>query len=208
MRLWILAAMAMAAAMTATAEEKAVAIGAFTDIEAATGMTVTVTPGAPSATLVGDARYFDRVIVEMRGDTLSIRRKSWGWGSSWRDQVKVRVTGPAALKRLAASSGAELSVANLVTTDLVLEASSGAELEVAGACQTLRADASSGADLMARKLICQDVTANASSGADADVYAEKTARGGASSGADVTIYGPATLVDKSSSSGGSVRKAN
>jgi hypothetical protein len=209
MRALVLAAAAAAASILAAADERPVAIGAFSAIEAAAGMSVTVEPGAPRATLVGDPRYFDRVIVEVQGDTLKISRKSWtSWGSSWRDQVKVRVTGPADLKRLAASSGADLTAVKLVGGAVDLDASSGAELKVAGTCTTLRAEASSGADLDARKLICQDASASASSGADLDVYAEKTARGGASSGADVTVHGTANLVEKSSSSGGSVRKSS
>jgi hypothetical protein len=209
MRLLGLAAATAMVAMTAAADEKPVAIGPFSGIEAAAGMSVTVTPGAPSATLVGDPRFFDRVIVDMRGDTLRITRKTqMGWGFSWRDQVTVRVTGPADLKRLAASSGAELTAESLAGGDVDLEASSGAELIVGGSCGTVRADGSSGADLDARRLKCKDANARASSGADVDVYADKTARANASSGADVTVYGPGTLVEKSSSSGGGVRKAS
>jgi hypothetical protein len=209
MRALVLAAAALAASWMAAADEKPVAIPTFSAIEAAAGMSVTVAPGAPLVTLIGDPRYFDRVIVAVQGDTLTISRKSWTkWGSSWRDQVKVRVTGPADLRRLAASSGADLTVPKLVGGAVELDASSGAELKVAGTCTTLSAEASSGADLNARQLICQEASARASSGADLDVYAEKTARGRASSGADVTVHGPANMVEKSSSSGGSVRKAS
>lgn len=209
MRIWAIAAAAALSAMAASGAEKPVPVGAFRAIEASAGMSVTIEPGAPSATLSGDPRYFDRVIVEMSGDTLRISRKSWSnWGSSWRDQVHVRVTGPADLARIVASSGADVTALSIAARDLDVRASSGAELRVAGSCANLQAEASSGADLDARQLKCQTVEARASSGADLDVFAETTARASASSGADATVHGPGVLTERSSNSGGSARKAS
>jgi hypothetical protein len=208
MRLLGLAIGAFAVAGTAVGAEQPVPIGPFAAIEASSGIDVTFSPGPPSAVLVGDAAKFDRVDVRVEGDRLIVRRKGGILVGAWRGEVKVRVTGPAQLTALTASSGANLEATGIAASDLRLTSSSGADLRVSGVCENLRADASSGSDLNAKDLICADVSAEASSGADAIVHAEKSLRAGASSGGDVAHYGPASAVDVRESSGGDVTRRN
>ena len=87
---------------------------------------------------------------------------------------------------------------------MVLEASSGGDLDVSGACTSARAEASSGADLDARDLVCADVDVEASSGASAEVNATRAARAEASSGASIDIHGAPADLKTDESSGGDV----
>jgi hypothetical protein len=206
MREFGLAALALVLLGAAAASEQAVPIGPFTAIEASSGMDVTFSPGPPSAVLVGDATKFDRVEVRVEGDRLLVRRKSGRMFGTWRGEVKVRVTGPAALTALTASSGADLDATGVVARVLRLSSSSGADLKISGTCEDLSADASSGADIAAKNLICGNVRVDASSGADAVVHAEQSIRASASSGADVVYSGPVGAIAVSESSGGDVTR--
>ena len=203
-----LAVLAYAAAAPANADPattRAVPVGAFSGVQASEALAVTVTTGAPSVTLVGDPRYFDRVQVRVTNGTLRLSRVAggtWHWGG-WRDEVKVRVTAPT-LSSVEASSAADITVRAIEAGGLSLTASSGADLVIDGKCGALTATASSGADVHAEKLICNSATARASSGADVIVFATASASGDASSGGDVLIRGPARIGDTSESSGGDV----
>jgi hypothetical protein len=217
MREYLIAGVALAAAFTVlpamgkpgTESEKPLTISSFSAIEASAGMDVIFSPGAPSAKLVGDAKEFEQVEVKVENNVLKVTRKSRGWGirGGWNGQVRVVVTGPAALSAIAASSGADVAASGVATDRLALNSSSGADIDVSGTCRTLAASASSGSDINAKELACEDVAAQASSGADAVVYASKTLSASASSGGDVTHYGPAAATSVSESSGGDVTRA-
>lgn len=216
MMLAALGAMALSGCVVATgpsepagpAATQSAPVTAFSALDVSAGVDVTYAPGEPSVTLKGDARYFDRIRVENRGETLVIGRQPAGVMEWWTGQVKVIVTGPAALTRLEASSGANVKAEGLATGAIAIRASSGANATVTGACEAVSADASSGGNVFAQGLTCADATASASSGANARVFAEKTASGEASSGANVRVYGPGALQGRSESSGGSVSKMN
>ncbi|MEM9738280.1 MAG: DUF2807 domain-containing protein [Pseudomonadota bacterium] len=141
------------------------------------------------------------VRVERDGDTLEIgrvRRDGWGWND--RLNAIVTVLGPN-LVEVDASSGSDATVKGLRAADFSAEASSGADLDLEGTCETLRADASSGSDIDARALRCEDGWLEASSGADIDAYLTGTVDIDVSSGADASVEGGARIGSAEKSSG-------
>jgi len=106
---------------------------------------------------------------------------------------------------LDSSSGADIEV-EVFTKELYAETSSGADIEVSGKATSLNARASSGSDLDAKKLEVINCKAKASSGADITVNVQGNLDAKASSGGDVKYYGNPVSVTKKDGSSGSVRK--
>jgi len=106
---------------------------------------------------------------------------------------------------LDSSSGADIEV-EVFTKELYAETSSGADIEVSGKATSLNARASSGSDLDAKKLEVINCKAKASSGADITVNVQGNLDAKASSGGDVKYYGNPVSVTKKDGSSGSIRK--
>ena len=105
----------------------------------------------------------------------------------------------------AASSGARINAmakANKVTA----ESSSGSSVMLAGKAQNVDFDASSGASISGDKLTAANGKAEASSGASVSVSANVNLEAEASSGGRVRYSGNPTMVNVSSSSGGSISR--
>jgi Putative auto-transporter adhesin, head GIN domain len=146
---------------------------------------------------------FDRLIVEVKGDTLHISRQMQMFGGNG-PEYRVRVSAPA-YEAFDVSSGASLDGANLALKDVDVGVSSGASAKLSGACTALDLDISSGAHFDGEGLRCDVAKVNASSGASADAFATQLADGDASSGASVTFHGSPAKFTEDSSSGGSVQ---
>ena len=108
---------------------------------------------------------------------------------------------------------AEIDASSAGTVDITLtaieaecDASSSANIILAGSAEKLEADASSAGDIRAKKFVAEVVDAEASSGADIYVQATKRIDARASSGGDICYTGDATNINRSTSSGGSVKK--
>lgn len=150
-----------------------------------------------------DGESFDRLIVEVQGDTLRISRKSdmFNWNGP---HYRVTVSAPA-YEGFGVSSGARLDGANLTLKGVRVNVSSGASATLSGACTTLDVNVSSGAHFDGEGLHCDSADIDASSGASADAFATQQADGSASSGASVTFHGQPAKFHEDSSSGGSVQ---
>ena len=146
---------------------------------------------------------FDKLIVEVKGDTLVISRKTQWFGDNG-PEYRVMVSAPA-YRALEVSSGASVDGANLSLQDVDVSVSSGASAELSGSCTKLDVDVSSGARFDGEGLRCGSAKVDASSGASADAFATQEADGSASSGASVTFHGSPAQFHEDSSSGGSVR---
>lgn len=201
-------AVAIAAAIgamggAAAAEERTYPLAGFSKISAATGITVFVAAGGDfNVQADADAKEFERLVIELDGDTLSIRRKSGGFG--WRNgEVRVNVSMPA-LEGIEASSGASVDAKNISAPEFEIEASSGASVRASGSCGVLDADVSSGASIKATDLTCEDANADASSGGSLSVFASRSMEADASSGGSINVAGNPGKMSKSTSSGGSV----
>ena len=192
-------------ASEAGAETRTYKLSGFSRINASAGVDVDLKQGPFSVVADEPNGKFDQLILEVRGDTLHISRKSksGAWFSRGPD-FHVAVTAPT-YDGVNASSGSNVEGSNLSLQDLKVDVSSGADVDLGGSCTDLRVDVSSGADFDGERLRCETASVDASSGADADAYATRSATGDASSGADITFHGKPPQFDKDTSSGGSVK---
>jgi len=145
---------------------------------------------------------FDKLIVEVKGDTLHISRQMQMFGVDG-PEYRVTVAAPA-YRAFEVSSGASLDGSNLSLQDVDVAVSSGASAELSGTCSRIDVDVSSGARFDGEGLRCSVAKVGASSGASADAFATQDADGRASSGASVTFHGSPAQFHEDSSSGGSV----
>ena len=216
---------ALGIAGTASAETRTFDVGSFTKIDISAGLDLSFEQGAATPVTVENSKGdFSDIEVEVRGDTLVLKRKknNWGWGrkrerygitvsapvisgveaSSGSDVIGRGMSGSAVF--IDVSSGADVTVAGVDGGTVSIETSSGSDAAVSGTCATVRADSSSGSDIEARDLICQNGEADASSGSDIAIHVTGSVSAEASSGADVDVYGSPTDVTTDKSSGGSV----
>lgn len=128
------------------------------------------------------------------------------------------------ISSIKASSGAEVNAQNTLRVDeLILDSSSGSEIELRvdalsiesesssgseidlkGKCSDFTADASSGSEIDADELIAETVNAKASSGSDIDAHASKSITAKASSGGSIYCEGNPKETNFEKSSGGSI----
>ncbi|MCF6183450.1 MAG: DUF2807 domain-containing protein [Bacteroidales bacterium] len=104
-----------------------------------------------------------------------------------------------------ASSGAEIE-AEIESENLTCESSSGADIDLTGTSSKANFRASSGADIDAKELEADTVTAESSSGGDVSVFATKKLSADASSGGDINYYGNPEKIEVNTSSGGDINK--
>ncbi len=176
----------------------------FQHVDVAAGVRTTVSQGPfdVKAELVkGD--NFDNLIVEVKGGTLHVSRKSSLWNVGG-PEYHVKISAPD-FKSFDVSSGASLKGGNLTLKDVEVGVSSGASVTLDGACTVLDLDVSSGGSFDGEALRCDTAKVDASSGGSANAFATMAADGEASSGASVTFYGKPAQFREDSSSGGSVR---
>lgn len=193
----------------------------FTTVYASEGLDVFVSQGDDYEILVeADENIIDLIGTDIEDGKLKIHAIE----NIGRATKKVYVTLPE-VDALKSSSGADLIAQTLIKSDKIVldassgsdievevlaneveaDASSGADIKVSGKTDTLYADASSGSDIKARNLTAKTCTADASSGADISVNVSEKLTADASSGADISYTGEAAVTKKKSVSG-SVRK--
>jgi hypothetical protein len=190
-------------ALPAFADSKTYNLSGFDRVDVSAGIDVTFSQGPFSVKVDDPNGNFERLIVEVRGNTLKIgRRNNW---FDWRGVDYSATVSAPNLTGVDASSGSAFEGHNLSLRDLKVDVSSGASIELSGNCAGLRVDVSSGADFEGEALKCETASVDASSGADVDAFATRTASGNASSGASVTFHGRPPEIVKDTSSGGSVR---
>lgn len=214
---------ALCFAAPALAETRTYDVGAFTGLEVSAGINVNFETGQARSVSVRNAKdNFDDIIVEVKGDTLILKRpRKIGWGK--RTRYTVTVSAPS-LDRVEASSGAdvtgsglsgdEVSISSSSGADATitgidaqtvrLESSSGSDIEASGTCDRVIADSSSGADIEAGDLVCRIGDADASSGSDITIHVSESINADVSSGADIDVYGQPEARNTDKSSGGSV----
>jgi hypothetical protein len=207
---WLVPAAAVALAGAAvigpaTAETRTFSLSNFERVNASAGTEVILRQGPFSVVAEERDGKFDRLRMEVRGDTLHVGRKNnWFWFDFDPPRYTVTITAPA-YSGLDVSSGASVDGQNLSLQDLRVNLSSGASIDLSGTCAGLRLDISSGASFEGERLQCESARVDASSGASAEAFATRSAEADASSGASVTFHGKPAMFDKDTSSGGSAR---
>ncbi|MDG1827503.1 MAG: DUF2807 domain-containing protein [Henriciella sp.] len=210
---------------TAHAETRTYDVGNFTGIDVSAGLDVTFTAGGAQSISVENTKGdFSDILVEVKGDTLMLKRKkkNWGWGKK-RLRYAITVSAPVLSSidassgsditgsglsgievSIDTSSGADATISDIDAVTVYLDSSSGSDLDASGKCTTVVAESSSGSDIDAGDLICRDGRAEASSCSDITIHTTDSVSADVSSGADVNVRGGPTDVDTDKSSGGSV----
>lgn len=137
------------------------------DISAGINVELVVEPGAAqSVEVFFDDNLLDKVVTEIRGDTLVVQFDG-----------SVSIFG----------SGRYVSV---VAGELIdIEVSGGADLTGSGEADSYVLRASGGADVDLADLVAESVEVDASGGSDVRIYASESVEGEASGGSNVRIYG-------------------
>lgn len=197
---------------------KTIPIQQFDQLDVATGIDVTYTPGATrDMKVTAPACLMERLEVKQNGGELKLilksrKHKDASFSDLLRklkseDGVKVQISSPS-LKEIDASSGASVKAASLPNVyELEISASSGSEIEI-GSLEAgkFEADASSGAVIKVKAARVNDMDADASSGAEIKITGIKAVKidADASSGAEIELVGEAQDVDFEASSGASL----
>jgi len=189
--------------LPAFADTKSYNLSNFTKVDVSAGVDVDLVQGAFSVKVDTPRNDFDKIIVEVHGDTLRISRKNTGWFSHG-PEYHVTVSAPN-YTAIESSSGSRVDGSGLALKSLKVNVSSGAHVELTGGCSDLRVSISSGAHFDGEDLKCETASVDASSGAHAEAFATRSATGDASSGANVTFHGKPADFTKDTSSGGSVK---
>lgn len=192
-------------ALPAFAETKTYPLKNFSKIAASAGLEVVLKQGPHNVVVDHSKGEFDRIVVETRGDTLKLGRKS-GMFQNNSGKVRITVTAPD-ITAIDVSSGVTFDAENYRFASLSLDVSSGGAVDLSGSCRSLEVDASSGASVDADDLKCETVTADASSGGSIEAFASRSASGNASSGGSIEFDGNPQDFVKDTSSGGSVSRS-
>ena len=155
----------------------------------------------------GDAEDIEDIEIDHSGDTLEIRqdRGALGWFGRRRHlNATVYVSGPD-VASFDFSRGIDANITSLDSDDIAIRASTGADAEFSGTCETARINVSTGANLDGRDLACASIRANASTGANVTIDARDALVANASTGAIIRSISRPESLSVRSSTGGNVR---
>ena len=197
--------------------------GTFSGIKASTGIDVYIRQGNKnSITVKADENLHDLIKTEVTDGILNIYTDK----NIWKAKAKKVYVTLENLTLLKATSGSDVRSENLLNTNeisinatsgaaIYLEvaaesvassATSGASLKITGTTTNHASSATSGSSIDAFELRSANAIAKATSGASIHIYASKKIEAKATSGADIAYKGSPALVNKDTSSGGSVSK--
>jgi hypothetical protein len=196
----------------------------FDAVEVGGGIDLSVRQGASFSVEVKSDGELADIITEVRGTTLTIRRKSsftfFDWGG---DHGFVSVTLPK-LVSLQASGGSDVTTEGTFTSDtfevvasggsdveidistgaLEAETSGGSDMTLMGSARSARMSASGGSDLNASRLTADEADVQSSGGSDLTIAVREKIVGDASGGSDITYTGEPGTVDVDTSGGADV----
>lgn len=186
-------------------------VGDFKNIESAGSYDVTVRTGArPSVRAEGPQNMLDRLIVEVKGDRLTIRQQNsnFRWGRS--DPVRIAVTVPELHGATIAGSGTlsvdkvvaerfkatiagsgELSLPQVQTKSLELEIAGSGSGRVAGRADTANYSIAGSGEVDASKLQSKDVQLNIAGSGGVSANASGTVQGAIMGSGEARITGGA-----------------
>ncbi len=197
----------------------------FTRIKVSRGLEVYITKSSSVSLVVeADENLHDLIKTEIKNGTLIITSEK----NIWQARSKKIHLSVENLNEILVSSGAEVYSENTLSYDdmkvsvssgseaklhlnvnnLICKSSSGADIKLTGKTIDFDVSASSGSDILAYNLETENCTANASSGSDIKIYVTGTFVGTATSGADIRYKGNPKVVQKNSSSGGSIKSSS
>lgn len=193
----------------------------FDKIKVNRGMNVYITQGSPAKVVViADSNLHEVIETEVRGGVLEVTSKE---NIRWAKEKKVMVT-VEKLSGVETSSGANVwSQSQIMSDDLKLHASSGANMtmdvnakslnagcssganiKLSGLAKEAELEASSGANLKGEPLKAEQCSMSASSGGNVSSTVNGKLDAKASSGGNVVYYGEPTSTNVNTSSGGNI----
>lgn len=161
-----------------------------------------------------------RIVTEVVGKTLQIKRKGsssfFHWGklgsvhvtlpelvsleASGGSDVKAESTFASDDLRIAASGGSDMTI-DVTAGTLHVEASGGSDLRLSGTARSAHIQSSGGSDLNASALTVDEADVDSSGGSDLAIGVRQKIAGEASGGSDVTYTGAPGSVNVSTSGG-------
>jgi len=191
------AAASLSSLALAQSTSDARAIDSFEQLDAGGNFDLRFEPSeTASIRFEGDVDDIDDINIDMDGDRLEVRqdgRRFFRIGRRRNLDVTVIVTGPG-VERFEFSRGVDANVSGLALDSVSIHASTGADLEIDGRCESARIHVSTGANIDGRNLICESIRAHASTGAGMDIAAENELVAHASTGGDIhSVTSPANL---------------
>lgn len=196
-------------------------VGNFTEIDAESGMDVTVEQAnVTSVEVHADDNIQEHIITRVEGNTLVITSEFGNFNNATRN-IRIKVPKIEAMKissgvslnttgvikgesiKVETSSGSTM-VAELEYDEVDGESSSGSTMSLSGKSLDADLSSSSGSTIDASRLMANEVRAKASSGSSVSVKPILKLDGKASSGGSVTYSGSPKEVKRNESSGGSV----
>ncbi len=197
----------------------------FVRIKASRGLDVYITKSRNvSLEVEADQNLHELIETEVRDGTLIITSSKNIWRASSK-KIHLSVDN---ISEILVSSGAEIYSENTFSSEkLVLDVSSGAQVnlelkvgeltcktssgsdvKLSGEADSFTASSSSGSDIKAYNLKTKNCTAKASSGSDIKLNVSNSFVGKATSGADIKFKGHPNRTEKINNSGGSVRSTD
>ncbi|KQR72537.1 head GIN domain-containing protein [Pedobacter sp. Leaf176] len=211
-------------------ESKNVSVKNFSSIIVSSGIDLYLTQsGTESLTLKASSDLLQNVVVEQKGNSLTIKMKEGvHWGSMFKNQSIKAYLNFKTLLALTASGGSDVFSQgqikagkfalrssggsdvklNLVCTDIELQTSGGSDVALTGKAENMILQTSGGSDVDAYGFVVDYAKVTASGGSDANINVTKGLEAGASGGSDVHYKGNASLKKTSSSKSGDVTKVN
>ncbi len=152
----------------AMAENRAYEVEAFTKLDVSRGVKLIFTSGEPQSIIAESTNGdFERLIVEVKGDTLIVSRhiKGMTWRAGEAHHYTVTITAPK-LDDIKAASGSYVTAKDLFEPGLSLTANSGAKLAARNVTSSkLYLSSTSGAKLIAENIEAETVKASVGYGA-------------------------------------------
>ncbi len=195
----------------------------FDQIKVSRGMNVYITQGSPEkVVVVADNNLHEIITTEVSNGVLKVSANE---NIRWAKEKKVLITlenltgvettsGSNAWSRgqimsedlnLKASSGANLTM-ELNARNLKADCSSGANIKLSGIAKDAEMEASSGANLKAPELKTENCKMRAASGGNLSATVDGRLEAHASSGGNIVYYGEPKSTDVNSSSGGNIHR--
>lgn len=204
-------------------------VGSFHAVEVSGGIDLYLSQGSEAvAVSASETKYRDRIQVEVKEGVLKIwygNQSNFELSFNKENKKLKAYVSYSALDRLKATSGSDVHVDGTIqtntfelhvssgsdfegkvnVTDLVIEQSSGSDINISGKTNSLKITASSGSDFDGFDLVAETCTAKASSGSDISITVNKQLDATSNSGADIRYKGNAE-VKKNKSMSSDIRK--
>ncbi|MDX6746858.1 head GIN domain-containing protein [Polaribacter sp. PL03] len=196
--------------------------GSFTGIKVSSGIDLYISQGDTKISVEADENLHDLIITKVNEGVLNIYVEK----NIWRSKAKKVYVTLENLTLLKATSGSDVYSETVIRTkeisisatsgadinfkvdaeSVATSATSGSDINISGVTINHASNATSGSSIDAYNLKSENVIVKATSGADINIYASEKMEANATSGGDIDFKGNPTIVNKKSTSGGSISR--